>query len=161
MAVIISVLAAIAYPRYASAVTRARLDAAARRVVIDLRFTQQRARTKSAAQRLRFVAGSSQYVIEQSEGDDTWSAISNIDRAIASYRVDLSEPPYEVHVQYSVLEDVIFEFNGFGDPAANASIAIFAGADQRVIKLDAATGGISVTRGAHVISDPEVVPLPE
>src|SRR5438034_11623152 len=81
--VIATILAAVAMPRYASALTHWRVDAAAHRVAADLALARNVARTASSTQIISFSTTSYQLV-----------GYASIDGPASSYTVNLAAEPY-------------------------------------------------------------------
>lgn len=136
--VLVSIIAALAAPRYAVAVSRYRVEAAARRVAADLALAQSDARTASASRTVSFDPSTSTYRL---------IGRSSLDAPAANYVVSLSSAPY-----YSTLGTVSFggagttsvTFNGYGVPDNAGTIVVRSGNLTRQISVDADTGNASV-----------------
>ena len=129
---IISVLSAIAVPRYAGALARYRADAAARRVVADLDYARQRARSSSSSVTAAFLPGQDLLLI---------TGTISMDDPSASWRTDLSGSPYRADITASVFgADNTVTFNGFGDPDTGGTVILTVGSETRSVVLDVNTG---------------------
>ncbi len=129
---IISILAAIAVPRYAGAIARYRADAAARRIVADLDYARQRAR-----------ASSSSVTAEILPDQDVVRVIGafSMDDPSAVWEADLSGPPYRADITASIFgADNSVIFNGYGDPDSGGAVILQVGSVTRSVVLDAKTG---------------------
>jgi prepilin-type N-terminal cleavage/methylation domain-containing protein len=129
---IISILAAIAVPKYAGALARYHADAAARRVVSDLEYARQLAQTSSATVSVELEIDSDMVHLV---------GVSNLDNASGDWRTELNNRPYNsdlVSVDFG--GDAIVIFNGFGDPDSGGTAVVTAGSVSKTIILNAATG---------------------
>ncbi len=130
---IISVLSAIAVPRYANSLARYRVDAAARRVVADLAYARQLARSTSASisVRIRPTVDVVKLLNVQDPDDPT----------NANTRTVLSAAPYHADVISSDFGgDALIIFDGYGDPDSGGSAVLTVGTESRTIVLDPDTG---------------------
>lgn len=129
---IISVMAAVALPRFAAAAWRYRADSAARRIIADLDFARARASARSATVSVKFDDKTHTY---------TLIGVADIDRAADGYTVVLGEEPYRASiVSVDIAGGRQIDFDGFGKPAAGGKIVIAAGQTQRTVTLDPSTG---------------------
>jgi prepilin-type N-terminal cleavage/methylation domain-containing protein len=134
--VIIGILAGIALPRYADAVATRRLDAAARRLVVDLSLSRSRARTSSTSQTVAFDVNADRYELV---------GMDHPDRAGEKYSVHLSDEPYQAKiVSVQLGGDAEIVFDGFGMPDTGGTIVIQVGGYQKTVIVDALTGQASV-----------------
>lgn len=136
--VIIGVATAIAVPRISNSIQRNRLNAAARRIAADLNMVQARANITSSTLTVTFTFASSSYQI---------SGITDFDRPLASYNVNLAAEPYGVallstgfggSLQTSGTSQV--SFGGFGLPSSGGNITIGLGSATAVIAVDPSSG---------------------
>ncbi len=132
---IISVLSAIAVPRYAQALSRYRADAAAQRVVADLRFARELARTKSQSVRVMFNLSSDRVGVNSAESLDNPDEVWRTELADRPYRADLTGTSFNSHWM---------EFDGYGSPTANGKIMLTVGSEARCILVNADTGQVTV-----------------
>jgi type II secretory pathway pseudopilin PulG len=131
---VLGILAAAAVPKYADALVRMRLDAAARRIAADLATAQARARATSSSQAVTFTLppAGSRYEI---------AGMSDPDRPAATYAVNLAEAPYQVTLGTVDLGgNASLIYNGYGVPNGGATIVIQAGKYARKITIDPDTG---------------------
>lgn len=130
--VIIGILAAIAAPRFSSSLALQHVEAAARRLVVDLAFAQRRARSSNASQTVRFDSAAGTYSL---------IGMPHPDHAARDYGVSLQEEPYRttlVSADFGGDQDIIFDV--FGVPDSGGSVVIRVGSRVRTITVDADTG---------------------
>jgi type II secretion system protein H len=133
---IVGILSAIAIPRYGSYVGRQRVDAAARRVVLDLSLARNRARITSTGVTVSFDPVTNRYQI---------LGMTDSDRKIATYGVRLSDDPYGVDLvsaDFGGDSEVIF--TGYGDPDSGGTVVLSAHDYAVTVTLDADSGLASV-----------------
>lgn len=133
---IVTVMAAIAVPRYGMAAGRHRLDLTARRVAADLRLAQSYARTTSSPRTVVFDAAQEEYWLLNVPGLDSTSG---------DYTVALSKEPYQagiVAVDFGGGPQVVF--NGWGLPSAGGMVTLAVGNRQQTVVVDAETGEVSI-----------------
>jgi len=114
---IITILSAVAVPKYAAALARYRVDAAAKRVKAELLLARRVARMSGASQ-----------VVD-----------------ISNYQSILSEPPYQaviVSADFDGDEEVVFD--GYGVPDSGGTATVQVGVTQRTVVVDADTGRSTV-----------------
>ena len=136
VAAIVIILAAVAVPRFGSALTHYRLEAAARRVAADLRLARRSARFASASRRVKFEVGDDEYTLPD---------MADIDHSDDTYTVSLAGEPYRAEIisaDFNGSPNV--SFDGYGRPDNGGSVVIQIGARQRTITVDADTGEASV-----------------
>lgn len=133
---ILTILASIVAPKYASAVGRYRLDSAARRVAADIEQTRALARATGANRSISFVPANNSYSIA--------GIVTGTSRG-AVYSVRLDAPPYSV-----TLESASFAggpellFGGFGMPADGGTIVVRSGSETKTISVDSITGSVTI-----------------
>ncbi len=131
---ILAILAAAAAPRYVDNLMRARVDAAARRIVADLAAAQARARATSGNQTVTFVVppqGSQYRIVGMNDPDHPGTA----------YAVDLAASPYQVTLNAVNLgNDTTLVFNGYGVPDSSGTIVVQAGNYTKTVTIDSSTG---------------------
>lgn len=133
---IIGVLAAIAAPRFSSSIALRQVDAAARRIVVDLALAQRRSRISNVDQTVQFDPTTQQY---------TLVGMPHPDHPAREYSVFLQEEPYSatlVSADFGGDEEIIFDV--FGLPDSGGSVVIRVGSHVRTITVDADTGKASV-----------------
>jgi prepilin-type N-terminal cleavage/methylation domain-containing protein len=129
---IITILSAIAVPRYVGAQQRYRADAAAQRIVADLAMARSRANTTSTSQTVIFTVASSQYQMP---------GVADLKNEGTNYTVSLGAAPYQatlVSVDFGGTSQVTFD--GYGVPNCGGTVVIQAGDVERTIVLDTSSG---------------------
>ena len=129
---IMATMAAIAAPRYANAISRYRVDLAARRIVADLDSAQAQAKATSRTWGVRFRPGLNKYLLFDAP---------ILDDATDITEVFLEQQPYGCRIisaDFGGLERVVFD--GYGVPGSGGSVIVESGGYQRTVILDADTG---------------------
>ena len=135
MAVIV-IVAAIATPRYANALTRYRAEAAARRIIADIGLAQQTAKTASSSRTIIFDTTNHAYSI---------SNVRALDGQSMTYVVSLREPPYLARIASVDMDgDGQLTFDGFGIPDSGGFVIVQAGDYQYTVVVDPETGAAEV-----------------
>ena len=145
---IMTILSAIAAPRYANFTTRHRMQSATRRVMSDLSLAARRARLKGASQTVAFDVINDSYAV----GD-----LLDPDDPSKPYVTRIAAEPYNaaiVSADFGGDADLVFD--AFGVPDTNGSIVIRVGRFQQTIPITGADG----SRGVVVV-DPKSLPDPE
>lgn len=133
---IIAVLAAMAAPRYANAMGRHRLEAAAQRVQADLAAAQRRARNTSTVQVVDFFVAQHAYLVENEPHPDHPSQ---------AYRIDLAAPPYEVEIKGADFGgSARLRFDMYGIPTAGGSVRLILGDVTRDVVVESGSGRVYV-----------------
>lgn len=135
---IVGILAAIAVPRLSSSIALQRVEATARRIVVDLAFAQRRAKSSNAAQTVRFDTVTQEYI---------FVGMPHPDAPAREYGVSLQKEPYRatlvsVNLNNGNSNEIIFDV--FGVPDGGGSVVISVGSHVRTITVDADTGKASV-----------------
>ncbi len=105
---IVSLLAAVAVPRYGKANQRYRTEMAAKKVAADLGYARRRASMSSSTQSIDFDASSEQYEIPGAK---------DLRTGVADYTIILSASPYQAKiVSASFNGDGEVIFDGYGVP---------------------------------------------
>lgn len=141
---ILGIMAAVAAPRYRDSLSCFRADAAAKRIVSDLRYARRLAKTSAAEQSVEFTPGDHQYELP---------GVADPDHPLADYIVKLSKTGYPaslVSVDFDGNTSVTFDM--YGRPFTGSSLAplsagtivIQSGVEQRTIVIDPTTGKASV-----------------
>jgi Tfp pilus assembly protein FimT len=132
---IMVILAAIAVPRYARALTNYRGDAAVRRVVADIAFARAQARISSASRTITFRVALDEY--EVSDTTATGAAGSG------AYVVQLDDEPYGVDLLTASFGGVAtLTFDSYGQPTAGGTLTLRAGDRTRTVTV-AASGEVT------------------
>ncbi len=134
---IIATLAAVAVPRYANSLARYRVDAAARRIVVDLAAARRHARMASAPCTVTFDPASDRYAV---------SGVADLRAGGGPYEVDLSAEPYMAALDTVALvgAGTIVMYDGYGMPNDGGTITVRVGAFVRIVDLDGVTGKAAV-----------------
>lgn len=131
---ILAVVAAMAAPRYAQAVSRYGVDHAAKVLMNDLSIARQRARTLGARQTVVFSELAETYEI---------AGLASLDAPVQPYRVSLAScsPRAEiVTARFGAGSATSVTFDGYGVPDGGGSIVLQCGDARKTVTLDAATG---------------------
>ena len=130
---LMSILTAVALPRWATSLQKQRVALAANRVVADLTRAQSAAYGTSASKTVTFTVGTSQYLV---------SGVTSLKTSSASYVVVLSDDPYRCTLVsvwgQTGTQDITF--NGYGLPNKGGNIVVAAGGFQKTIVVDATSG---------------------
>ncbi len=132
---IIGIMAAIALPKWSSALQQNYVNNAANRIVADLARAQALAYATSTTQTITFNVAANQYTIDQ---------LADPNHPTQVYTVSLAGPPYYatlVSVNLSGANPVTF--NGYGLPVGlpvGGTIVVGAGSLTHTITLNATTG---------------------
>jgi type II secretion system protein H len=127
---IMSVLAAMAIPRYAHASQRHQVEAAARRLVCDLEFAQRRARLTASPRTVQFDLAAATYAIAEE---------SSLNRANTAYVARLAEEPYKAQIASTTLTPAAsptVTYNGFGYASTSGTVTLRVGSFTRVVVID-------------------------
>lgn len=134
--VIVGIVAAMAVPRYADALSRYQIDAAAQRVVADLAHAREHARASSASTRVWMRTFDNH--IQILELPDPEGNRSN-------YTTELGEEPYSATLTAAQFDgDQILIFDGYGRPDSGGLIILRSGGLVRTITVDATTGEATI-----------------
>ncbi len=133
---IIAIVSAIAVPRFASAAARYQAEAAARRIVADMKLAQARAYSTSASVEVWFDAIGHTVSIP---------TITSFDDANAEYVTELSAEPYQAElVDANFAGDTKVIFDIYGQPNADGRVIVKVGQTRATIIVDKATGEIAI-----------------
>ena len=129
----ISILSAVALPRWSAAVQFQRVRHAADRLVTDLSRAREAAYNTSTAKVITFTVGSSQYLI---------SGVKGLDQSSRPYIISLNDDPYRCTIVsvWGQRGTQTLTFNGYGLPDRGGTIIVSAGSLQKSIVIDAGTG---------------------
>lgn len=132
---ILGVIGGLAAPRYALAVDRYRADAAARRLVADIRWIHSRAIAMGAAKTIAFTNGTATYSV---------AGETSADHPGQGFSVDLSGGPYAATIVSTSLSGGGISFNGFGICTAGGSVVLRSGSCTTTVQVDSVTGSASI-----------------
>jgi len=132
----ISVLALIAFPRFANAKSRSVVEGAAHRMKADIERAQVFARAASRSVRLEVDTGSSSYTV---------TGLRPLDGPGTNTQVSLGRDPYRVTIVDARLTDGgSFAIDGYGRFVSGGKLLLRAGNAERVVEWLAADSGINV-----------------
>ncbi|MBU0641584.1 MAG: GspH/FimT family pseudopilin [Planctomycetes bacterium] len=139
---ILAILTVIAVPRVGTSLAHYRAEAAARRIVADLKLARQRARTSSANQSVVFDLANDSYVLAgMQDSDHSWK----------TYGAVLSDEPYQAQlVALDLGGDAELVFNGYGIPDSGGTIVVEAGSHRRTLTIEVESGEITMSEDAFV-----------
>ncbi len=134
--VIIGTLAMIAVPRLSNSIALQRVQAAGRRIVVDLAFAQRQAKNSNVAQTVQFNTAADSY---------SFIGLPHPDHPALDYGLSLQQEPYGttlVSADFGGDQEVVFDV--FGVPDSGGSVVVRVGSHVRTITVDADTGKASV-----------------
>lgn len=135
--VIISTMAAIAVPRFATAQAQYRVEIAAERLASDLEYASVLARTRGGEIKIKFIKGD-----ESDESYYWFETVADPDRPGSLYTVVLRNDPYRV-VLLSAPPDISFEPDGL--PSQDREFIVSAGVElERTVTVVSDTGEVSI-----------------
>lgn len=129
---VISVVAAIAVPRFNGAITRRRLESAVTRIVQDIALARQHARLSSGDVKMSFAKNRATYSMDK---------VPDPNAPGTMYSVDLRGAPYHVTdwiTTFTLNEALTFDM--YGVPDKGGSILIGVGRESKFINIDPDTG---------------------
>jgi type II secretory pathway pseudopilin PulG len=133
---IIGIVSAIALPRFSNSIALRRVDAAARRVQVDLSLARRHAKVSTTSQRVTFDTAANSYLLV---------GMTDPDHSAAEYMVSLSDEPYSATIVSAAFGgDAEIIFDGWGAPDSGGSVLIQVGSHQKTIDVDPDTGQASV-----------------
>lgn len=142
---IMGILAAVATPRFANAMTEYRIQAAAQRIAADIRYARQQAIAKSSDTSIQFMTLPNYYEI---------SGVANPDRRNGNYIVNQSDIDSDISSLVANFDGtalLTFNHHGVpqtGSPLTNLSagtITITMGNLQRTITVAPTTGRLTIS----------------
>lgn len=138
--VLMGIVAAVAQPRFSSALSAYRLDAAAERVRADMEYARTLSRVQSRTTTVRLTTGDATgggfYLFDQVPAPDQSTEAFKADDENTWYRVDLTQEPYGVELR-SAPETVVFDMYGSATEAAVVQVAL--GDASRTISITASS----------------------
>lgn len=138
-ALILGIVAAVATPRFASAVQYYQVDAAARRIEADINYVQSSARLTNRVCSLTFATSQPSY---------TTNGVAHLDNSGRDYSVDLAAIGYPVTLQVNLNGGRSVTYTPQGNPRAGsplttlstASVTVTSGSQTRTVTIDPVTG---------------------
>lgn len=137
---IIGILAMVAAPRHRGSLAHFRVEAAASRIVADLEWARQTARTSGVNQTVIFDQGANTYSMATTPDPDHPTTNLSVDLSTSGYPVSLTRADFDGEDQLT------FDLNGRPlagtalTPLVNGEIIISSGSRQRTVVVEAATG---------------------
>ena len=129
---IIGIFAAAGMPRFANAIAARRADAVARRVCADIEWLRSTARITSTSQSMTFDTVGNTYAL---------AGITDPDFPGKAYSVALTASNYKARfASVNLGGGSSLSFNGYGIPAAGATIVVQSGRSSRTVTVDGTTG---------------------
>jgi len=132
---VLGIVAAVALPVYASKSAGRRVNLAIARVVNDLDYAQQHARSQSRTVTITWDAAASAYTF--TGAPDPFAATDR------TYTVDLTREPYRVSVVQGSIPETVWTFDGHGN-GAGWTVALTAGDITRTLTVRVPAGGRAV-----------------
>lgn len=131
---IVSAVSTVGIIRYANSLARYRVDAAAQRLVADLRQAQVAARTSGSSRTIRFNAAARTYTLMTAA-----EVLANTPKT--EQTVDLKAEPYGVTELRTVgLIGTDIKFDGYGQGNRGCVVVITVGKRERTVVIEASLG---------------------
>ena len=130
--VIIAILSAIAVPRFCNSLARQRVEAVARRIVVDLALAQRHASSANVTQTVQFDVEANDYSL---------IGMPHPDHPGADFDIHVHEEPSGatlVSVDFGGDQELVFDI--YGVPDSGGSVVILVGNQLRTITVDPDTG---------------------
>jgi prepilin-type N-terminal cleavage/methylation domain-containing protein len=122
---IITILAAMAVPRFAASLNVQRAAAAAERVAQDLQYAQQYARQHATPVTIRFEPAANRYTLD---------GVPDLNHPASPFITDLNAPPLAADLRgVTLTTGTTLTYNGFGLASGKGSIAVACGRVQRTV----------------------------
>jgi Tfp pilus assembly protein FimT len=135
VALIMSILAAVAAPKFYDSLLFHRVESAARRVKSDIELARTQARLTSASQTVTF-SGSTY----------TLANVKGLDKPNTVYTVNLKKDPFfldSATASFSSLQTITFD--GYGMPSSGGTVVLTAKSHQCTVTVDGTTGEATIT----------------
>jgi prepilin-type N-terminal cleavage/methylation domain-containing protein len=134
--VIMAVLAQLAIPRYARAISNYRADAAIRRIAADIALAQARARALSTSQTITFSLAQNNYQI---------TGMTDPDHPASTYTVSLADQTTGAALSVVAFGNALsLTFNGYGIPSSAGTITVTSGTASRSLTVAADSGSVTL-----------------
>lgn len=124
---IVGIVAAIAVPRYAEALSRYRADAAAKRLVADLESALSRAKAASAS-----------YRVTADLTGERLSVIGPLPDVTVVASTEFGEAPYHAGLAVNALASESITIDGYGRPDRAVTFTVSSGDTRRTVTLSIA-----------------------
>jgi len=132
---VMGIIAAVAAPRYATALASYRVQAAAKRVAADLRLARDYAQKVSLPQTVDFDVAADSYAMP---------TVPDVDRPGNAYAVSLTALNYPVDVTAANFEGFdALQFDIYGRPNRSGSVIVRSSSAQRTVQVDK-VGNVSI-----------------
>jgi type II secretion system protein H len=127
--ILMGILAAVAAPKFVASMSRCRVEAAAKRVVADLRYARQWARTNSTSVEVKFKPDEDQYELKD---------VPDINRpSDEETEVELDKLPYPAQIIETTGFDNNdkFNFDMYGRPDSPGTVTVASGGYQATVTV--------------------------
>ena len=132
---LIGIIAAVAGPKYRSALETYRVDAAAQRIAADLRMARDYAQRRSTSQTVDFDAALDNYAM---------SSMPDVEHPGVVYAVNMASQTYPVDITSANFEGFdALQFDMYGRSNRSGSVVVTSGPRQRTVQVDRA-GNVSI-----------------
>lgn len=128
---IMSVLSAIAIPRYANSIANYRVQLAADKIAADFAWARVRARTSSQGRSIVFRVSADGYAV-------TNETMGN--GSTTPYTLMLSDEPYLARITRNTLTNARLDIDAFGELSAGGEVRVNVGGRIRSIMFDPSLG---------------------
>ncbi len=133
---ILGILAAVAAPRFAGALHRARAEEAAKRIQVDLGYAREKAISSSSPLTVSFTPLTDDYTIP---------VLADLNRPGRQYAVALNSSPYNAALVSATLGgDGDVQFDRYGIPDSGGTITVESGGYQQTVTVNADTGKATI-----------------
>lgn len=133
---IMTIIGAMALPRYANSLCQYRAAAGAKRLAADISYARARAASTSASQQVVFDNSIAQYKMP---------GIPDVNHPSSSYVVNLAAAPYKCTIKVIASgSNSTITFNGYGTADSDCIVDIQCGEAKKTVVLDRASGQVSV-----------------
>jgi Tfp pilus assembly protein FimT len=135
VALVMSILAAVATPRFFDSLLFHRVESAARRVKADLELARTQARLTSASQSISFL--NSTYALV---------GVKSLDKPNTVYSVNLTKQPYSLDSATANFSNTsAVSFDGYGTPSSGGTVVLTAKSHQCTVTLNGVSGDVTIT----------------
>jgi type II secretory pathway pseudopilin PulG len=125
--VLIGLLAGIAVPKYANFIAEQRVEAAARRVAVDMALAQREAKFASAPRTVQFDVAAGSYRLV---------GMADPDHPNEEYVVELDDEPYAATIaSASFGGQPSVTFDAYGSPQQTGSVVVRVGSRERTVAV--------------------------
>ena len=132
---IMAILTAVAVPQMMKSVCYYNVEAATRRIKLDVELAQRYARKKSVSQTVAFATNTHSY---------TLSGVADLDHGASGYTVRLDRAPYQAElVSANFNGGGTLTFDGYGVPTSGGNVVVASGSRVRTVTIDS-TGEVTI-----------------